>query len=75
MTGFITAYKLYTWMRMRGAPMEEQIQWVLLYMQGEATDVWKENVLEDLKGRLLEYKTVEEFLVEIRKEFRGGDEE
>ena len=62
-------------MRMRGAPMEEQIQWVLLYMQGEATDVWKENVLEDLKGRLLEYKTVEEFLVEIRKEFRGGDEE
>ena len=55
--------------------MEEQIQWVLLYMQGEAADVWKENVLEDLKERLLEYKTVEEFLVEIRKEFREGDEE
>ena len=38
-------------------------------------DVWKENILEDLEGRLLEYEIVGEFLVDIRKEFGGGDKE
>jgi len=32
-------------------------------------------MLEDLEGRLLEYKTVGEFLADIRKEFGEGDEE
>ena len=32
-------------------------------------------MLEDLKGKLLEYKIVGEFFAEIRKEFRGGEEE
>ena len=32
-------------------------------------------MLEDLKGGLLEYKTVREFLTDIRKKFREGDEE
>ena len=31
--------------------------------------------MEDLEGRLLEYESVGEFLVDIKKEFRGGDEE
>ena len=31
--------------------------------------------MEDLEGGVLEYKTVEEFLGDIRKEFGGGDEE
>ena len=30
-------------------------------MQGGLADVWKENMLEDLKGGLLEYETVGEF--------------
>ena len=38
-----------------------------------ATIIWKENILEDLEGGLLEYKTVGEFLVGIKKEFGGGD--
>jgi len=38
-------------------------------------DIWKENTLEDLEGELLEYEIVGEFLADIRKEFRGGDEE
>ena len=37
-------------------------------------DIWNENVLEDLKEGLLEYKTAREFLADIRKEFRGGNE-
>jgi len=32
-------------------------------------------MLEDLEGGLLEYEIAEEFLVDIRKEFGGGDEE
>ena len=55
--------------------MEEQIQWVLSYVQGGSADIWKKNMLEDLEGRLLEYKTVREFLADIKKEFRGGNEE
>ena len=55
--------------------MEEQIQWVLSYVQGESADIWKENILEDLKGGLLEYEAVGEFLANIKKEFGGGDKE
>ena len=62
-------------MKMRGAAVEEQIQWVLLYVQGGLADIWKENMLEDLKGGLLEYKTVVEFLVDIKKEFGRGNKE
>ena len=38
-------------------------------------DVWKEYILEDLKGDLLEYELVREFLADIRKEFGGGNKE
>jgi len=62
-------------MKMREAAVEEQIQWVLLYMQRGSVDIWKKNMLEDLKEGLLEYKTVGKFLVEIRKEFGEGEEE
>jgi len=37
-------------------------------------DVWKENTLEDLEERLLEYEIVGEFLADIKKEFGRGDE-
>jgi len=50
-------------------------KWVLLYIQGGSADIWKENVLEDLKGGLLEYETVGEFLTDIKKKFGRGDEE
>ena len=32
-------------------------------------------MLEDLEEELLEYKTTGEFLEDLRKEFRGGDNE
>ena len=31
-------------------------------------------MLEDLKRGLLEYKTAEEFLMDIKRKFGGGDE-
>jgi len=74
-SGFVTACKLYIRMKMGGAAVEKQIQWVLSYVQGGSADIWKKNILEDLEGGLLEYKTVGEFLADIRKEFEGGDKE
>jgi len=38
-------------------------------------NIWKENILEDLKRDLLKYKIAEEFLADIKKEFEEGDEE
>jgi len=45
------------------------------YVQEEAVDILKENVLEDLEAGEIEYELVGEFLAEIKKEFGGGDKE
>jgi len=37
--GFLIIYKLFIRMRMREAAVEEQIQWVLSYMQGGSADI------------------------------------
>ena len=60
---------------MRGVPVEEQIQWILSYVQEGTADVWKENVLEELETVELEFDTIVEFLAEIKKEFGGEEEE
>ena len=73
--GFITACRLYLKMKLRGATVEEQVQWVLSYVQGGSADVWKENVMEDLESGEMEYETTEEFFTNLRKEFGGGEEE
>jgi len=73
--GFITACRLYIKMRLRGNTVEEQVQWVLTYVQGGSADVWKENVMEELESGEMEYETVEEFFTSLRKEFGGGEEE
>jgi len=73
--GFITACRLYLKMKMRGISVEEQVQWVLSYVQGGSADVWKENIMEELESEEIEYKTVEEFFTNLRKEFGGGEKE
>ena len=73
--GFITACRLYLRMKMRGNTVEEQVQWVLSYVQGGLADVWKENVMEEIEAGEVEYKSAEEFLTSLKKEFRGGEEE
>jgi len=73
--GFITACRLYLKMKLRGIMVEEQVQWVLSYVQGGSADVWKENVMEELESGEMEYETVEEFFTSLRKEFGGGEEE
>jgi len=37
--------------------------------------MWKENMLEELESGKIEYETAEEFLLVLKKEFGGGEEE
>ena len=73
--GFIMACRLYLRMKMRGISVEEQVQWVLSYVQGGSADVWKENIMEELESGEIEYETTEEVLTSLKKEFGGGEEE
>ena len=72
---FIGACSLYIRMRLRDVPVEEQVLWILSYVQGGSTDIWKENIMEEITAGEIEFETTGEFLAEIRKEFGGGDEE
>ena len=71
---FVMACKLYIKMKIREVVVEEQIYWVLSYMQERSVDVWKENILEELEEGELEYKSVGEFLAAIKKKFGRGKE-
>ena len=73
--GFIMACRLFIRMRLRGTMVEEQVQWVLSYVQGGSVDVWKENVIEEMEVGEVEYESAEEFLACLKKEFRGEEEE
>ena len=73
--GFITACRLFLRMKLRGVTVEEQVQWVLSYVQGGSADIWKENVMEEMESGEVEYESAEEFLTCLKKEFGGGEEE
>ena len=73
-SGFIGACRLYVKMRLREVSVEEQVQWILSYVQGGSADIWKENIMKELETGEIEFDSVGEFLAEIKKEF-GGDEE
>ena len=68
-SGFLEACRLYIRMRLREALVEEQINWILSHVQGGSADIWKENVMEELETGEIEFKSVGEFLAEIKKEF------
>ena len=38
-------------------------------------DIWKKNMLEDLETGSLKYKSVREFLADLKKEFGGENNE
>ena len=75
MERFIMTYRLYLRMRMRRAMVEKQIQWTLLYVQKRSADIWKENLFEDLELRKVKFKSVGEFLLELKKKFGREDKE
>jgi len=61
-------------MKMRETIVEEQIQGVLSYVQEGLVNVWKENLLEDLESGKVEFRSMEKFLLKLKKKFSGGDE-
>ena len=73
--GFIMACRLFLRMKLREISVEEQMQWVLSYVQGGSANIWKENMMEELEAGKVEYELVEELLTSLRKEFGGGEEE
>jgi len=73
--GFIIVCRLYLRMWIRGEIAEEQIQWVLSYMQEGSADVWKENLLENLETGEVEFRSAGKFLLELKKEFGGRNKE
>jgi len=44
-------------------------------VQERSADVWKENVMEELESGEVEYESVKEFLISLKKEFGRGEEE
>jgi len=58
---FIIVCRLYLRIKLREAIVEEQIQWVLSYVQGGLVNMWKENILEDLKMKEVEFELVEDW--------------
>ena len=72
---FVMRCKLYIRNKLVRAAVEAQVQWVLLYVQGGSANVWKENVMKELETGEVEYESVEEFLLSLKKEFGGGEEE
>ena len=70
---FLMVYKLFIRMKMRNNLVEEQVQWVLLYIQGRSANIWKENVIENLVSRNLSYAIVGEFLLDLKQEFDKRD--
>ena len=73
--GFITACRLYVKIRLRGNTVEEQVQWALTYVQGGSVDMWKENIIDKIETGEVEFESVEEFFICLKKEFGGGEEE
>jgi len=46
---FVITCRLYLRMKMKEATVEEQVQWVLSYVQRGSVNIWKENVMEELE--------------------------
>ena len=47
---------------------------MLLYIQEELTDIWKKNVIENLKNESLEFLIVGEFLADLKQKFENKDD-
>ena len=62
-------------MRIKNVVVEEQIQWVLSYVQKMSVDIWKENIIENLESRSFNYVIVEEFLSDLKEKLGGEKNE
>jgi len=66
---FINATCLYLRMKINGEVATTQIAWVLLYVQEGVTEVWKDNLLDELAKGESEIEMTERLFTKIRNEF------
>ena len=60
---------------MRDAAVEEQLQWIQLYIQRGSANIWKKNIREDLESESLVYTIIGEFLTDLEQNIGGGNNE
>jgi len=72
--GFINVCHLYAKARLGEVDNNKKISWVLSYIQGGVVEVWKDNVLEEIKKRMSEMETMEKLFEKIREKFGEFDE-
>ena len=72
---FINAAHLYIRMKMMEEVAATQVAWVLLYIQGEIAEVWKDNLLDKLAKGESEVESVEQLFTEIRNSFEETSKE
>jgi len=47
---------------MKETIVKKQMQWVLMHVQGEIANVWKENMMKDLEVGVLDFEIIGEFI-------------
>ena len=72
---FINTAHLYLSMKIIKESKAIKMVWVLSYIQREVTEVWKDNLLDELSKGELEVETVEELFSKIRNKFGKTVEE
>ena len=72
---FINTAHLYLSMKIIKESKAIKMVWVLSYIQREVTEVWKDNLLDELSKEELEVETVEELFSKIRNKFGKTVEE
>ena len=72
---FINIAYLYIRMKMMEEVAVTQVAWVLLYIQGEIAEVWKDNLLDKLAKGESEVESVEQLFTEIRNSFEETSKE
>ena len=55
--------------------IEEQVQWILMYIQGGSADVYKKNLLKEMEAREVQFALVRDFLAESKREFGEDNDE
>ena len=72
---FVNIAYLYIRMKMMEEVAATQVAWVLLYIQGEIAEVWKDNLLDKLAKEESEVESVEQLFTEIRNSFEETSKE
>lgn len=74
MVDFVTVCKLYIRIKIRKEIVKEQVNWILTYIYGGLADVWKENILADLKLGNWKFLLAGELLIALKRKFGGIDD-